>query len=339
MHRDILLLTDYRNCFYCSTTRRAGVDLELLRGHLAAAGFILTIQAYADLDFRQTSFRDRWVLYQSSEDEDLHYKDYLEDQLLALQCAGARLIPRFACFRAHHNKVFMELLRDMHPIPALATVHARGFGTYEEFVRALPQLPPALVMKPAAGAGSAMVSLVRTLAEKKRAARRMSAAAYRGWVGLKDRLAGLVYHDYSPVSWYRRKFIAQDYIPNLAGDFKVLVFGEKYYVLQRENRPKDFRASGSGRFTWPEIPPLGVLQCAKAVYAAFDVPYISLDIAYDGTQYHVLEFQFLSFGTLTMQRSRFYFTEQAGTWNSVAETPVLEREIAASVVRHIEQQK
>jgi len=339
MNNEILLLTDYRAAFYCSTTRRRGVDLELLRAHFAAADLRLNQQAYRALDFRQTSYAGQYVLYQSSEDAGLEYKSYLEDVLLILQRQGALLIPRFECFRAHHNKVFMELLRDALRLPELSSLHSACFGTYEDFTQAVAHLPPVLVMKPSAGAGSSNVCLVDTLRAKKRVARRLSKSAFPGWLGLKDILAGWVYKDYTAESWHRRKFVAQNYIANLQGDFKVLIFGKKYYVLRRDNRPKDFRASGSGRFTWPDNVAPELLNCAKNVFQALQVPFLSLDIAHDGQNYHVLEFQFLSFGHLTMQRSQFYFTEQAGGWTSVVETPVLEREIAASVVRYIALQK
>ncbi len=337
MNNEILLLTDYRSSFYCSTTRRRGIDLELLHAQFAAAGYHLNRHAYSELDFRQTSYAGQYVLYQSSEDAGLEYKSYLEDVLLILQMQGALLVPRFECFRAHHNKVFMELLRDALHLPELSTLHSYCFGTYEDFTHAVTHLPPVLVMKPSAGAGSLNVHLVDTIRAKKRVARRLSKSAFPGWQGIKDIIAGWYYKDYTSASWYRRKFVAQNYIANLMGDFKVLVFGEKYYVLQRENRPKDFRASGSGRFTWPENPAPELLNCAKTVFQALQVPFLSMDIAHDGQSYHVLEFQFLSFGHLTMQRSQRYFTEQADGWTSIAEAPVLEREIAASVVRYIEQ--
>jgi len=49
---------------------------------------------------------------------------------------------------------------------------------------------------------------------------------------------------------HRSKFIVQEFIPDLSNDWKVLVFWDKYYVLRRKNRPNDFRASGSGLFSF-----------------------------------------------------------------------------------------
>ena len=84
---------------------------------------------------------------------------------------------------------------------------------------------------------------------------------------------------YVPYSMHRQKFLVQEFIPGLQGDFKVLVYWDRYYVVSRNNRPGDFRASGSGLLTWPEDPPGGLLEYAQRVFNHFRVPMISLDIA------------------------------------------------------------
>ena len=42
-------------------------------------------------------------------------------------------------------------------------------------------------------------------------------------------------------SKYRKKFIVQNFIEDLSNDWKILVFGKKYYILCRETRKNDFR--------------------------------------------------------------------------------------------------
>lgn len=338
MTSSIILLTDYRGTFFTSTTRVNGVDIAALRTHLAAAGYALEVRPYSAVDLRRQNYSGQFVLYQSTEDNDLQYRSFIEDILLALRLQGARLIPPFEYCRAHHNKVFMELLRAWSGCAALQSVQAHVFGTYEEFAAALPTLPVPAVVKPAAGAGSAGVMRAHTTRQLARAARRISRVPGHLWWHLKDFLAQYKHPGYIPASRHRRKFVVQPYIDGLAGDYKVLVFGEKYYVLQRANRPGDFRASGSGRFVWPDDVAGALLDVAQLVYSAFNVPYISLDIAHDGNNFHVLEFQFVSFGPLTMQGSRFFYHYADHVWRKVEERPVLEREIAASVVRYINAQ-
>jgi len=62
-----------------------------------------------------------------------------------------------------------------------------------------------------------------------------------------------------------------------------------------------------------------------------------MDIAKLEDKYYIIEFQFISFGNYTLERSKYYYkkTYQNG-WMKIEETPDLEREFAASVVQYIE---
>jgi hypothetical protein len=118
MNKEKLLLVDYRDQFYFSTRHRgASVDIEKLRDYFFDRGFSLVKKYFYEVDFRRDDYKDSWVLYQSSEDPNLSYKDYVEDVLLGLKAQGANLIPDFKYFRAHHNKVFMEMLREVNSLP------------------------------------------------------------------------------------------------------------------------------------------------------------------------------------------------------------------------------
>jgi hypothetical protein len=136
MNKDILLLLDYRDQFYFSTRHRgASVDVERLKKYFSDYGFNLVTKHFYEIDLRKEDYKNKWVLYQSSEDPGLYYKDYIEDILLGLKTQGAQLIPDFKYFRAHHNKVFMEILRDVLNIREIQNIRSRSFGTYEEYVQ------------------------------------------------------------------------------------------------------------------------------------------------------------------------------------------------------------
>lgn len=334
--RSLLLLVDYRGAFYSSLANMQGlcsVDLDQLAREFQGRGWDLECRPFADLDFRRESFAGRYVLYQSAEDPGLHYKQYLEDILLGLELQGARLVPAFRYFRAHHNKAFMELLRDLSPVPGLGSIRARVYGTYEDFARDATSFPA--VLKGAEGAGSTTVRLIRDPRDK---ARHGKAVSWTGDVlaSVKEWVKRRVRPGHVARSFYRRRFVVQEFLPGLTFDFKVLVYGGKYYVLQRRNRPHDFRASGSGLFDWPAAPPDAVLNLAREVFEGLDVPYLSADVAWDGERAHVLEFQCLSFGPLTMERSRFHFVPSPQGWARRDEEPNLARELARSVVEYIE---
>jgi len=68
------------------------------------------------------------------------------------------------------------------------------------------------------------------------------------------------------------------------------------------------------------------------------VPFVSLDIAYDGNEFYLIEFQCVSFGTFTIERSDFYVTYKDNYWVIINDKSVLEKEFVNSVVKYIEAQ-
>jgi len=331
----IILLTDYRGYFYSSVRYKdANMDILLLKKSFAEEGYDLIIHKFAEVDFRSHNFSREFILYQSSEDRDLFYKSYIEDILLGLQLQGAILIPDFHFFRAHHNKAFMEILRDLSGNDGIKNLHSKTFGTFEEFSEALRCFGLPAVMKPSSGATSKGVKLVRNYDEGRRYARKLSRSLYP-IDALKNFVKCYVRKPYFRKSNYRRKFIIQNYIPNLGNDYKILIYGKKYYVLHRQTRPKDFRASGSGLFKYVENLPEGLLDFAENVFNSFRTPYISLDIGSNDKEFFLFEFQFVHFGTYTIEKSPFYFSRKNSAWAATYKESVLERELAKSVVSYI----
>lgn len=147
-----------------------------------------------------------------------------------------------------------------------------------------------------------------------------------------------IYPGYRAKSDHRRKFIIQNFVPGLEGDYKVLVFGEKYYVLHRKNRENDFRASGSGRFSFERELPPGLLDYAAKAFECFDVPFISLDIARGSEEFFLMEFQFVHFGAYTLEKSPFHFVERDGHWQLMEGPSTLEEEFARAVCTYINRQ-
>jgi len=99
---------------------------------------------------RERGFSKEWVLYQTSEDRHLSYKSYIEDILLGMVIQGAKLVPSFRLFRAHHNKVFMVILRDLSPNGKIKNIRSKTFGVLEDFLNYAPATP--FVIKPSEGA-------------------------------------------------------------------------------------------------------------------------------------------------------------------------------------------
>jgi len=339
-NREIILLTDYRGAFWSSIRNRWGLcslDVEALRRAFGENGYLLRAVPFSEVNFRTQDYRGRVVLYQSSEDRGSYYKDYLEDLLLGIQLQGGQLIPPFHYFRAHHNKVFMEILRDLSGDSSMLRPRSWKFGTLEDF-KTWPGPYPAVV-KSAWGAGSGGVMLAHNQEEGADIAERFSRSAaildmakeyIKRWWRRKN--------GYVPFSLHRQKFLVQEFLPDLKGDFKVLVYWDRYYVVSRKNRPGDFRASGSGLLSWPEMLPEGLLDFARHVFARSRVPMISLDIAMAEGGAVLIEFQCICFGPAAMELSDWFFQQEQGEWKRIQAKSIPEAEFARSVCCYLQAQ-
>jgi glutathione synthase/RimK-type ligase-like ATP-grasp enzyme len=200
-------------------------------------------------------------------------------------------------------------------------------------MKQLHHLNDRMVIKTAKGAMSKGVALSVNKTDLIQKAKKISRS--RNWFSeLWNFKNTFKYKGFIPDSKYRNKFVIQNFIPGLDSDWKILIYGLKYYALKRNVRKNDFRASGSGllKFT-PEIPN-GILDFAKLVYQTIDVPQLSIDVAFDGNDFHLIEFQALYFGSYTLESSPFYYLYNKG-WNLINEKSVLESVFADSVVQYI----
>lgn len=290
-------------------------------------------------------YRGYYVIYASSDDIGLFYKDYIEDILLRLVAAGAALIPDFNLFRAHHNKVYMELYKTsfLKEEAGIETYTFSSFNSLKKHIQFFDQKYP-VVVKTASGAGSCGVGLANNKVELLKIAKRFSKRKYRDNYATfyRSRMMQIVKNQYrrfmkKRLTYYKPmqgKFIVQSFVKGLNNDYKVLVFGEKYYILKRLNRENDFRASGSGRFIFPdnlsEIE--NILEYAQRVYKNLNVPCASLDVAYDGERCHLIEYQCVNFGPYTLEASKFYFVKSKGNWIKQDGTSELEKEYANALV-------
>ena len=132
-----------------------------------------------------------------------------------------------------------------------------------------------------------------------------------------------------------KRFILQEYIPNLKEDWKVLIFGDKYFVLNRKIRKNDFRASGSGKLTY-ENPPIEVLNYAKQCFDNLDSPMLSLDICInEKKECFLIEFQGVHFGPYTIINSEYYYTLKGEKWEKVVGKSDFSKEYSISLIRYI----
>lgn len=332
--RRMLILKDLRDWFwatYPDWTTEKSLDAEYIKTYFSDLGYDVELTTYRDFDFTR-NYADYIVLYTSAEDYCGGSKAFIEDVLVYLEKQGAVLLPEFPYFRAHDNKVMMELLRFGFADDRLKTIHSKVWSSYEELKAAhFTEYP--VVIKKAGGAGGEGVFLAKNQKELYRYAEKVSRMTnlqqfyYLSCVNVKQKLLRK-----KPVPIHNNKFITQNYIAGLSGDYKVLVFGEHYFVLHRLNRTGDFRASGSGQFTHDADNEIeAVLEFAESCTAAIHAPWLSLDICHDGRACHLIEFQCISFGFKAMSMSERHYMREGGKWKVVEGRVMPEQEFCDSV--------
>lgn len=282
------------------------MDVRAVVGRLSGLGYIVEAVEITSLLSNKPG-PDDVVVYTSSEDAEV--RQYIKD-VIYLASRNCTVIPGYEALLAHENKGFQQLYREQ-----------LGFGNLDGgygFEPSVLETGGAKVFKLIAGAGSKAVEAVANMNDVRRIKRkyfsrspqRVLIDAYR-----RLRLSAEDFARYKKRKAKRRAFAWQDFVPGLECDYKVLVFGDRFYVLRRGVRERDFRASGSGRFSF-DAPPDSVLDFAQDVHRRLQSPYSSLDIVQpqDGSP-SLVEYQCLSFGPYTVVSSPGYFTRAGREWS------------------------
>lgn len=332
----IIALTDYKNRFgskYFDVPYRSGMDKLLLKKIFNLNGYEIQFEYFHNVDIRDLNkYKDTTILYTSSEDFGYHYKSYIEDVVFALETVGANLIPKYVYLRANNNKVYMEFLKTS--ILKDCNFYSKHYGSLKDLLIDVDSIVFPVVLKKAEGASGTDVFLVNNKKELIKTIKKIK--DYNYFIeDIKDFIRSCYHRDYIRESIYRNKFILQPFIPNLKNDWKVLIFGEMYFVLNRGVRKNDFRASGSKTNYKTDIEadmPMGLLDYAKSIYDKMNVPHLSLDIVYDGKCFYLIEFQAIYFGTSTINMSHHYFKNVNQNWEIYVIDKSLEEIYVNSIV-------
>lgn len=284
------------------------------------------------------NIEDSIILYSSSQQSE--YKEYIEDILIYLMQKGNHLVPSFNVFKSHENKGFQELHKKLLNIQSIPVQY---YGHHKEVLDKNINFPS--VIKVLDGFGSGGVELInnkekiidfstkndclikKTFIKK---IRNLIAKPIKKYIFFKKE-KNLKYGDYFD---YFKRFVIQDFIPNLTYDYKVLVFNKKYYVLKRFTNDGDFRASGSGKFAFEKVEN-ELLAYSKLIYERFDEPIMGFDMCYDGKKYFLIEFQGTHFGPYTLLNSEGYYELVDNNWVFIKEKSNLDDEISSSLLAYL----
>ena len=339
--KTIYLLTDYKGHFgskHNDFPYRSGMNKELLTKYFKKYNFKTEYIKFSDVDFRKINFCNKYVLYTSSEDIGYYYKSYIEDIVYGLKVAGAKVIPDFKYLRANNNKVFMEILRDQLESEEIRNIRSFHFGALEEAMENSDNFHYPVVVKGAEGAMSKNVTLAKNKKSLHKILKKMSRTK-----NYKEELREIVrkykYKGYKKESKYRKKFIIQEFIPGLQNDWKILIYGDKYFIFRRLVRENDFRASGSGQKDYHYGSnckfPDSIFSFAEKIYQLLKVPHLSIDICYKNNIFYLIEFQIIYFGTVGHEKSDIYYYKKNKNYVQKQNNLCLEEEYVNSILKFV----
>jgi glutathione synthase/RimK-type ligase-like ATP-grasp enzyme len=342
----LIILTDEDSEFMVSKADEmnfTSMDVSKIVNCFSDNGFSVSVLKFSEFDLYE-DYHGVYIIYQSSEAEGSFYKRYIEDLIFFLEIRGAIVLPGYEYLKAHHNKVYMEMMRMKFRDDALKSIKTICYGSWVDAKNYNSAFP--VVIKRISTTSGEGVYLAHNrneyLAKTKKAGQMIVAMSTINFisVSIKNLIkkvikfflpirANYVSYNTAPIS---SPIIVQNFIEGLSGDYKVLIFGAKYYMMYRKNRANDFRASGSGRFLEvPEEEHEGLLNFAKKITAEIDFPIFGIDIGFDGKAYHLLEFQMLYLGTSCLQRSKFWHEYHDGKWSRFDGASNLEEEFSRAI--------
>ncbi|MFZ5942012.1 MAG: ATP-grasp domain-containing protein [Bacteroidota bacterium] len=339
----LLILTDYKGYFgsrYDAVPYRSGMDKTRLKNYFGELGFNVIFKPFHEVDFTGEPPAP-YGLYTSQEDVGLYYKSYIEDIVLGLERQGVRMVPGFDFLRANNNKTYMEILRNRLLADIKPSPKTLFFGAFEEIEDHIGTISFPVVVKGSAGSMGKNVFLAHNKAELEEVVKRMATSS-----GRRERLKELArtwkHEGYRKESAYRKKFILQEFIPGLQNDWKVYVYGEKYYIFYRPVfKHRGFRASGGGYdnyfYAYQAHIPEGIFDFARNIFERLKVPNASLDVCFDGSDFQLLEFQCVYFGTagILKKYSPSYFVYENGKWTDRPNEGDIEKVYVESIARFI----
>lgn len=200
--------------------------------------------------------------------EEAKEKIYLLERVL-----GKRVYPNWSTFWHYDNKRAQAYLFDVHGIPTPPTFVSYSLADAEEFAE---RADYPIVAKCAGGAASSAVRLMRNHGEARRAVRRafgepLLLRALRRW-GVRLRLTPFSQNRY--VLW-------QEFVADNQRDLRITVIGCRYvFAFWRNNRPGDFRASGSGRIDYDVEDVASEIQLCLDICRRFDFDVMAFDLLY-----------------------------------------------------------
>lgn len=327
----IIFLTNYKNIIPQRTNEIEGLNLNLISEVLEVNGYSvedISINEFIPSLKKNECIQGVYFYYTSSQYP--IYKSFILDILFQIKLRGGILIPELRHFMSHENKNFQELekvrlgIKSPYGIPV---------GTYEEGLEVLSKVKYPTVIKKSTGFRSRNVKLAKNLEQGKRILSSLLENNFRLDI---DSLYYL-YRRLKNKNHYPKRFgkiIIQEFIPDLAYDWKIIIFGNRCVGGKRFVKENDFRASGSQLYSLEQDPPDNVLSFALNCRTQLQCPNVSMDISEHNGAVHLLEYQTMHFSLLAWE-SVHYFELEDGIWKKKLVENELEYYMAIGIYEHL----
>lgn len=301
------------------------LDIEEIKKHLLE--FTPNVKCVKYNELLSLRLKENDIVIYSSSDEP-NIRAYLKD-LMYFVNKKAYIIPSYDSLLAHENKGFQQIKREVEIFGDLSGKYSFDFDLLKS---SFPY-----VYKKTDGAGSSNVHLIHNNMDEKKILKKFYKVDIKRVIIKIQRSFKLTNFEYDLYNYRHKGFnlgVTQDFISNLECDYKVLIFGDKFFVLKRDVRKNDFRASGSGSFSF-EQPPVEVLNYAKDIFNILKQPYASLDIALSKVGCHLIEYQILNFGPYTLKSSNGFYEFKDRSWVYIDDKQNLENCFGLALNKYI----
>lgn len=336
----LLLILDSEEKYRQKIDQYESIDIKVFTMELNDLGYEVEITDYFNIINNINNIKNRKIIYTSH--QQLKYKKYIEDILYLLN-ENNTLIPGYSSVLGHENKGFQELQRKNLKLDTLKSYIISDTRELEKINITYP-----IVIKRPNSCSSAGVYLAHNKKELYNIINKKFLKKDCDFYKLKVKKILKSFLKKSTLNWTSSKiqdyrydrFILQQFIPGLDGDYKILVYGNKYYGLKRGVKKGDFKASGSGIHDYEQDIPEEVLNFAKSCFEKLDIPFAGFDIAIDKNKdCYLIEFQSIHIGPITLMHSKKYYTYDKDKWNKHITSSILEKEYARAIAWYLEEKK
>lgn len=283
----------------------------------------ISITDVPEIDFMSTDI----LIYTSSDNDEI--RSYLKD-ILYFTKDQCQIIPSYEILLAHENKGFQEVVKSKLDIKGLVENY---FFDISQFKRSFPY-----VLKTVDGSGSSGVNLIKSNKDLSSAINNSSNVSIKRKTKNIIRSYHLPKENYQIYNYYYKpfkRFVAQEFVADLTCDYRVLVVGDRFYAMRRDVKKGDFRASGSKKFNYHDVP-LYALDYAKEVFDKLNNPYISMDIVVKDEKSYLIEYQGTNFGSSVLRKSDGYYMKNNNNWDFIKEKSEHEETLAYGLFDFVE---